>query len=435
MHTGSAQRCYSAAPTDQASLNKDRSLEQTIIVKAFQTILASLLAFALIGTASAQTTFLRVTGSTAYRAAVYQAIQDNLQTGYVYAYTGTGGLSKASQAIFTGTTKTSNVSVIIKTSFSGSVGGIATLAKNLTVGPGGTSFGGGGWLVDSTAQSTGGTNDLSPVFESPLTADVALADCYQKSAPPLYQTPVLTTEVVGVVPFKFVASPGTAALGSVTNITSAQVQTLLKGTLLLKTLSGNKGDTESVFAVGRDEDSGTRIQAFACSGFGIQKNPQQYQPTLNGGGQVNGANLWPAVTVDGINYPVGDSGFSSGGTLATTLNTPKATGFGTWFIGYLGLNDAASVTTGIQLNFNGVAYSTAGVTGPSSPTNPLYTFWGYEHFDYRKTLAGNQKTVALQIANTILTTDASVSGILLSAMQVSRDKDGGTIENGGLPGK
>jgi hypothetical protein len=65
----------------------------------------------------------------------------------------------------------------------------------------------------------------------------------------------------------------------------------------------------------------------------------------------------------------------------------------------------------------------------------LYTFWGYEHFDYRKTLAGNQKTVALQIANTILTTDATVSGILLSAMQVSRDKDGGTIENGGLPGK
>jgi len=417
-------------------------------------VLATFLAFALIGAASAQTV-VRITGSTAYRAAVYQAIQNILAAGYQYGYTGTT-LSKASQAIFTGTTATGGISVIIKTSFSGSVGGISTLAANLTIGTGGSFTGGGGWLVDSTPQSTGGTGGAPANYDSPITADVAMADCFQASAPPTYQTPRLKDNIVGVVPFVFVATPGSPLQDPlnhpVTNITKAQVSSIFvsPGSLTLSALSGNSADTETVLGVGRDEDSGTRIQALACSAISVQTNLQQNQPLYDGasaptlpppapGTQITGAGLWPAVTLNALAYPQGDSGYNGGGTLASQVNVSHSGGmptFADWFVSYFGINDAAGVTTGTKLEFNGVAYTEPNVEGPgTSGFTKQYTFWGYEHLFTRTTVAGNVKMVATQVAANLKSTSAAVSGILLGNMKVSRDKDGGPIEKGGVAGK
>lgn len=118
-------------------------------VKAYKTFLASCLAFALISAASAQTpTVIHITGSTSYRAAVYTAINNILKPGYTFAFVGMPNqLLHASQAIFTGTTRKGAYSVIIKLSFSGSIGGIDTIAADLTIGPFGTFTGGGGALV------------------------------------------------------------------------------------------------------------------------------------------------------------------------------------------------------------------------------------------------------------------------------------------------
>jgi hypothetical protein len=71
--------------------------------------------------------------------------------------------------------------------------------------------------------------------------------------------------------------------------------------------------------------------------------------------------------------------------------------------------------------WNGVAYSADNVR------EGKYTCWSYEHLMYRPTLSGSAKTVADQIANQIKTADASVSGILLSTMNVSRSVEGGVI--------
>jgi hypothetical protein len=411
-------------------------------MKLLKTILASCLAFALISAASAQTT-IRITGSTAFRAAVYQAIQNILAPGYVYGYSGTT-LSKASQAIFTGNTSVGSISVIIKTSFSGSVGGISTVAADLTIGPGGTFTGGGGWLVDSTAQSTGGTPNAPAVYDSPVTADVSMADCFQVSAPLKFRTPKLHDTNVGVVTFEWVLTPGKAALGTIntsTNLTSADVtSSLVNKTLLLSSLSGNSGDTELVQAVGRDEDSGTRIQALACSGIGIAQHLKQYQPLYDGattplvpppapGTQITGAKLWPKVTLNTISYPIGDSGYSGGGSLAAAINVSHSGGrptYNNWFLTYFGINDAATVTTGTILQFNGTSYSSSAVE------NGTYTFWGYEHLFYRASFSGNGKTVADQIGSNITSTTASISGILRSAMTVHRTKDGGPILPGGI---
>jgi hypothetical protein len=413
-------------------------------LKSLKSILASSLAFVLINVASAQTT-IHIAGSTADRASVYQAIQDILQPGYVYGYAGSS-LAKANQAIFTGTTTSGSISVIIKTSFSGSVGGISILAANLTVGPGGSYTGSGGWLVDSTPQSTSGTPDAPANYDSPITADLASGDNYQASVPPVYRTPLLKDTIVGVIPFIFIATEGTPAQGSVTNITSKQVKSIFTDNgLPLSSLSGNKADTEEVLAVGRDEDSGTRVQALACSGIGVQTTLTQYQPLFNDattptnpppspGTQITGAAEWPAVTLNALNYPQGDSGYSTGSALAAAVNVTHSGSdptYANWFVSYFGLSDGASVTTGITLDFNGVPYTAANVEGPgASGFTAQYEYWGYEHIFYRKTQKGPIKTVAGLLITDLTNSSAAVAGILLSDMNVHRTKDGGKIKPG-----
>src|SRR5215469_4341475 len=163
-------------------------------MKCPRVLVATLIAIATIKSGWAQTV-IHITGSTAYRAAVYQTISDILKPGFVFGYSGTTA-SKASQAIYTGTTKTGSLPVIIKTSFSGSVGGISTLAANLTIGPSGSFTGGGGWLVDTTPQSgvgaggfpNGGTGNAAADYDAATTADVSMADCFQASAPAIYRS-------------------------------------------------------------------------------------------------------------------------------------------------------------------------------------------------------------------------------------------------------
>ena len=91
-------------------------------------------------------------------------------------------------------------------------------------------------------------------------------------------------------------------------------------------------------------------------------------------------------------------------------------------IGYFGTSDAASVNGGNNnLTYNGVAYSATAVQ------EGQYTFWSYEHLMYRPSLAGTQKTVADQLAQQILTADATVAGILIPTMHVSRSVEGGVV--------
>jgi hypothetical protein len=407
-------------------------------VKALKTILVSLLTLSLVGAASAATTYLRITGSTAFRAATHTAIQDvlKLNGSYTFAYVGSS-LAKANTAIFTQTI--SGNTTIIKTNFIGSVGGVATVTKLLTEGPGGTSFGGGGWLIDTTPQSTTGTQITSPSYDSPLTADITLSDAFQASAPNQggvnYQSPVLAGKIVGVVDFVWVKSVSASAV--ITNLTSANAKLLLGGTLTEDKFGGSS--SVHVYAFGRDEDSGTRIAALADTGYGIHNVVKQYKPSP-ATGTITSIALWPATTVDGISYPLGDPGFSGGGAVAAALLQPNGVAHAE-YIGYLGINDATTVGTAHWLKFDGKPTTTLSAASVASGVeNNGYSFWGYEHFLYRganfpvsEQLTGTALTVATRIQNQILNTDAGVSGIPISAMHFHRNSDGGTILSGGTP--
>ena len=196
-------------------------------------------------------------------------------------------------------------------------------------------------------------------------------------------------------------------------------------------LTGNSADDSTpVLAVGRDADSGTRLDAFAESGFGVFTLPIQFQVDINAG-VVTNLEFYPAQTINTVFYDLGQGGYSGGGSVATALNTPGSqyvtnatigVSGGCWMIGYLGVNDAAGVNGGSNnLAYNGVAYST------NSVAEGQYSFWSYEHLMYRTSLAGDQKTVADQIATQLKNTDAVQSGILLPSMKVTRQVEGGVI--------
>ncbi len=90
--------------------------------------LAGILALALAGTASAQST-IRIIGATTYRAPVHAAIEAILSPGYAFADSGSSNsasqLGGASAAEFSGTLISNGDPVVIKTFWTGSVAGVA----------------------------------------------------------------------------------------------------------------------------------------------------------------------------------------------------------------------------------------------------------------------------------------------------------------------
>lgn len=398
-------------------------------VKLNNTLLASSLPLAFAVSAHAQTV-IHIAGSTAFRAATITAIEKTLSAGFTFAYVGSAGTGnelKASQTIFKGNVviNGNTVPVEFKTSFEGSVGGVADLVNGLTVGTGGSAYpsGGGGWLADSNLPPSGG-KAIAPGSNPPLdpasVPDVAMSDSFQKSTP--FTSTTLSGKIIGIVPFEWVKGLDTS-LSTLKNLATTDSYNLLKGSY---TFSGAK-----VYAIGRDEDSGTRLAAYENASAGKDNGdigngpypsvPQQYQFAASGT-----PTLWAApVTVDGFTYNnAGHSGSSSGGTLASNLNTATTVPY----VAYLGINDAANVNSGKNgLTFNSKAYSVANVdTG-------AYTFWGYEHFLYLPTLSGTALTVALQL-ETQVAAHATVSGVAInSSLKVHRNGDGQPILSGGTP--
>jgi hypothetical protein len=105
--------------------------------------------------------------------------------------------------------------------------------------------------------------------------------------------------------------------------------------------------------------------------------------------------------------------------------TPTQAGITTGFVGYLGVNDAASVNGGHNnLQWNGVFYT------PAAVTKGQYNFWGYEHLLYQTSFTGAGRTVADALAQRILNFDAAISGVIIEPMAFHRNSDGGPL----LPG-
>ena len=438
-------------------------------MKSIKPLLAGIAAIAAVSTAQADTV-VHITGSTAFRAATIAAIE-NVMGGagnFKAAYAGTsGGEAAATYVVLRGSIASLPAAgvVTVKCTWTGSVGGVKTVVQNIditqTTAP-------NGWMSATNLPATNTvlavaspsyTLDTGTFPGETLKADVTMSDSLQVSTG--FTSTTLTQTQVGVVPFEWVANNGSPA--ALNNITPLLAQALLSGGMPLSQFTANLADAVAVYAVGRDFDSGTRLSCLAETGVGIFGSVQHVQPTISGtagaaGSSITTLKLWPAATVLGQSFSIGQSGFASGGTLADNLATPGSSAAATpagadgvlfgsgWLVGYLGRNDAARAckTTSIATNtahrmtWNGVADWVGPILASGSHTSfndaaiqeGLYTAWETEFLAYRSTFGtsnANGKAVADKVANEIINTTASVSGIKLSTMNVSKPSEGGLV--------
>lgn len=406
-------------------------------MKTFKLSMVALVAVACASVAQAQTT-VRITGSTAYRGNTHNAIRNIYDPGVQFGFTG-ASFTGAAQAYFSGNIGGSPV--IIKTSWSGSEGGIQTVAGSVAIGflPNSTTIAPNPGQSGATVCTSGGGCDVS-------VPDVAMSDSFQSSSaffglyrgvtyPTLTESP---NSPVGIVPFKWVANK--LAPAGLTNIDSQLARSLFgAGTLPLALFTGNNADEGStVIATGRDPDSGTRLTALAEGGLGPQASVKQWQPlnaggTLitTGGGSITKFAPWPASTINGIPVALFNGGYASGGQLGAAMGNTAPAGFSV--VTYLGVSDADTNINAngvVELKYNGVLLGNVGgnYNSATALTEGDYTFWGYEHLYYRAATGGTAVgTVADTLANQLKNTDAQV---FLSSMKCLRNTDGSVV----LPG-
>jgi len=363
------------------------------------TLVAAALGFAAAADVQAQTV-IDVTGSTAGRTAVHQAILTALSN-ETFVYNGSN-FNGASKVLFKG--DIGGTPVIIRTSWSGSAAGVRDVAQNNSA----------VWFANTSINTSGANNNtaVSMANNSSNTVqdapEIAFSDVFQTST--IYTSPVLRDDTSGIIPFKFFASQD--APTTLVNMEPMAARFLFgNGYVPLAMLSGLSADQGTyIFATGRDPDSGTRICTMAVIGYGVFNNVQQYEPTITSGA-VTALTLWPAGT-----WVEGNGGYSSGSSVKTALS---ANGFANskGLISYLGSSDW--ISGGKELKYNGVSYSTDNVKQGS------YSFWGYLHQMRQTGLSGTSLTFYNSLLNAVR---ADTSWLVkTSDMSVSRAADGGLI--------
>ncbi len=350
-------------------------------------LLRAALSLALVNIAGATTTnYVYMTGSTAARTQVYNTLTD---PGVVFTSApnivgqGNSTLSKCTYMLFSGSLvgDSSGAVTTIKCYWSGSEAGIADLAGSGTE----------NFLDDSASNNS---TNAGPYVSSPV--DLAMTDTAVTYS--LNPNAPITGAFVGVIPFKFVLEYG--SLSSITNVTDAQVRYLLSGGCRASLITGNVSDTNFVYISGRDQFSGTRVNTYGITKYGIGGSCNQVE--VNSSGQMVDQNPPNQVYV-------GTYGYSSGGSLAAQMGANLSnsqdlnTGSGAPFsvIAYLGYSDAktaltASPTNATELSYNGVMESTTAVQ------EGQYGLWGNEWL-YRKSTVSSQASSVYNLLSPVAT--------------------------------
>jgi len=379
-------------------------------MKINKTILVAALAVSVATIANAE---IYLTGSTAARAAVYACMTN---PGSVFSsapiVTGYGAAGAGDSYVAFYGTLVGGGTETINCHWSGSEAGIGDVGT-----PGKTES----FIADSLISSSASSDTAgNPGSTQTAQVDLCLADNAQAYSPAgkALDGGNLTGTKIGIVPFKWVRNNGLWTGG---NITDSQIRAALTGGIKMSVLTGNSTDTSYVYVAGRDASSGTRVNAFGESGFGINQAPAQIE--LSGGSMV------ALGSSHGVSFYIGNYGQSSGGTLANSLGTSTAgstdqvkSGTGFSAIAYLGISDAnTAITAGATLlTYNGIAYSSAAVI------EGQYTFWGNEYVYENPGYSGEDSNVGAVYSSLIngttgVTANADgISVISLGAMHCTR---------------
>jgi hypothetical protein len=404
--------------------------------------------------------------------------------GYNSTSTSTSTLTGANYSIVYGPGSGSS-QTIFENYFNGSIAGDEALVdgKTTLAFPKASAYTGGTVTQGSAATGTAATttsNLAAYTAEDLVAPDVAFSDVTFDTADQIIEassdtttTQPQNTKIVGIVPFVFVCN-GTSDVTDLAGLSmDPQKFTYTWSSGASTTLSFftgvNSDEAVTVFPLGRDVDSGTRATALAETGYGLNGSGivgtpvSQYYPYANSNDasidQASGTfssttgvcgvdstattigdiDQVPAESIDGYPMPQGDGGYYSGGNLAKGISTPFVSGTtGEVMMTYLGVSDAKTALTGTHpatlMAYNGVTflpyYTTQTAAQIAANASKIYegeyTFWGYEHENYKTSVA----TAATGVANALTggLDTLSSNGVTSGSMKVSRSDDGQNIQ-------
>ena len=271
--------------------------------------------------------------------------------------------------------------------------------------------------------------------------------------------------IVAISVYSFVASKGFPSTASLT--AQAFNQIAAGGNIPLTLITGNAADfTNSVWLIGRNVDSGARLNILAETGYGVRTPVTTYAVATNytGGGSglatlkgtttTNSLLLYPVETIDGISsVSAGNSGYGSGSTVVAVLTNAYAPGAGlqigsatsapvgtntaaisytaapragsNFLIGFSAVPDITAKTNAgvVPVAYNGVSFSTNAVA------QGQYTLWGYEHIYVSPNATTTDTNVAQALGSTILNlpTASLNPAVNIADMQAGRNGDGGIV--------
>ena len=409
-------------------------------MKSNKIIMAALLALGIVSSASASTTVsvggtnyteVFITGSTAFRANLFNAVTTIGATGHgtlfnygspaVVTHTPNGGAAAtASSSVYealgqvvsgSGATLATNW-YIINVSLTGSEAGIASLvgstitykvplhawmnpSPNSTVTLPGTPQ---PTFIDPT------TWQASPSYQQTLTTtpDLSFADTsvHVSLSAAISPAPV-EYGIVGIIPFTWAKGTNSSPDSSWTNLVNVSIPQLDNILYALPTatiFTGGENDQDDVYLIGRNKGSGTRVNMLLDQAAPLTKDITQYAPNNSTyvshntltvgtaapfvGGESIAENATPLHLIT-----VGNDGFDGGSGVSGTLKY-DLNGQGFITLGYLGVSDALGLSGNFIATTNGAwAPNRQGqwltLDGVAeNDTNVLqgaYSFWGHEH--------------------------------------------------------
>ena len=298
---------------------------KTTLLLAALTALGSTAAFAQVD--------VTITGSTAFRAITIDRAWASFDVAGRLAQTNdaANGLITISGTMQAAAPTLGTTPVIVRLSFSGSAAGMEAVRNQTPVN-----------TARTASEISGGVSNVTKI------PDLALSDVFPASATPPIPPSAFDRSVLGVVPFTFFRNNTSSnVFAGVTNITESQANLLMVASGFMPATFLGGSSSRSIYLIGRDSESGTRISVEKDIGF------------------VGSPLLW-MTNASGV-Y-VNTNGLSSGGTLrGVVANRGDA-------IGYVGLADFNAVAANTALvPFNGVVFSHTNVLKGS------YAIWGYEH--------------------------------------------------------
>ncbi len=398
-------------------------------MKLKSTLMFGMLALAA-GNASAATKVFNISGATAFRASMNNAIIAVLGGEGVtkYAYTGTQGIAGSNRSIFVGAMAAfPGDTIIVRTEQNGSTTGINRVEDNTAI-----TYLSDVVRLDGSAGTgnpvtTAGYNLGASGNDAPETVTAIPQWAFSDVDKLLSQRPnaSLNGLPVGVVPFMFLAGEGAPA--ALNNMTDQIHRTLWStGELPISFFTGDTNDATTVIATGRNNGSGTRATILAESQYGAFTNVVQFGATFTG----TRTDSFPTAKLLQLTT-FGNNGAGSNSDVrelltrrSDDLKNTQGNPFDAVFVSYLTISDALSaITEGAQaMTYNGVAYSSANVK------NGLYSLWGYQQFYRDDDASADEATFDGVFRPLVPATLDGIDGIKISDMTVTRaGGDGGPI--------